>query len=108
MSDPTTASSSFLHLAGAFCFGTVIGWTAQYILGRAKTLSVASITSFVGAIAGAGVVAIFKAPNLFATYCIGLALAYFARAFFTAEQIKKAILDDAAKAINEKPKHDQP
>jgi hypothetical protein len=64
--------------AGALAFGLVIGWVTYRTLrrrsGRAKITDVATV---IGAVAGAGVTAIFDKPTLFGYYGVGLAIGFF-------------------------------
>jgi len=63
---------------GPFCFGLVIGWVTYRTL-RRKTDGVAlgDIAGVIGAVGGAAVVALFKS-NAFDSYCVGLAIGFFA------------------------------
>jgi hypothetical protein len=63
---------------GAFCFGVVIGWVTYRTLRRSnETVALSNIATVVGAVGGAAVTALFPDPNLFAWYCIGLAIGFF-------------------------------
>jgi len=64
---------------GAFCFGLVIGWVTYRTL-RRKTdgAALGDIAAVIGAVGGAIVTTRFNAPNLFATYSIGLTVGFFA------------------------------
>jgi hypothetical protein len=67
-----------MELAGAFCFGMVVGWVTYRTLRRkegAATLS--DISSVLGAIGGAAVTALFKNEQMFGMYSIGLAVGFF-------------------------------
>jgi hypothetical protein len=64
--------------AGAFCFGAVVGWITKEATIRTDNFSVGTVSSVIGVVGGAAVTAIFKADWLFANYCIGLALGFFA------------------------------
>jgi len=65
---------------GAFCFGAVIGWVTKEAMVRSDKLSISHIAVIIGAVGGAGITKLFDKGVPFATYCIGLALAFF---FFT-------------------------
>ncbi len=87
---------------GALCFALVIGWTAHYVLIRTKKINIGSISSFVAAVGGGGVIRLFgEQPRLFAVYSIGLALSYFARAFFTHPRVTDWIMNEAFSKKNE-------
>jgi len=63
---------------GSLCFGLVIGWITYRMLRKTKeTVSLSSISTVIGAVGGAAVMAIFKEMDVFATYCIGLAAGFF-------------------------------
>ncbi len=63
---------------GAGCFGAVVGWMTYFILRRAKPTALTDISTVVGAIGGATVLALFDAKGaLFGAYAIGLALGFF-------------------------------
>lgn len=67
------------QISGAGAFGAIIGWFVYYI-NRYRTgeVSFADITTLIGAIGGAGVLALFNNnPNLFAGYGIGLFIGFF-------------------------------
>lgn len=65
---------------GAMCFGAVIGWITKEAMVRSDKLSVSHIAVVIGAVGGAGITKLFDKGVPFATYCIGLAIAFF---FFT-------------------------
>lgn len=68
----------FLQLFGAFCFGSVIGWTLRYVLAHSKNISVSSLGTVVGSVGGAAITALFdRAGGMFGTYSIGLAIGFF-------------------------------
>lgn len=64
--------------AGPFSFGLVVGWVTYRTL-RRKTDGVAlgDIAAVIGAVGGATVVGLFKS-GAFDSYCIGLAVGFFA------------------------------
>lgn len=89
-------SSAWYEIFGAACFGGVIGWTAHNVLHRTAKVSVASIASFTAAVGGGGVLRAFGSEFPFlAVYCIGLAAAYFSRAFFTQGPVLESIIGSA-------------
>jgi hypothetical protein len=67
-----------MELLGPFSFGLVTGWVCYRTL-RRKTdgAALGDIASVVGAVGGAAVVALFK-NAAFDSYCIGLAVGFFA------------------------------
>lgn len=65
---------------GAFAFGAVIGWNL-YLINRYRTgaVSLADLTTLIGAIGGGAVLALFEPKSdLFGFYGIGLAVGFFA------------------------------
>lgn len=63
---------------GPFCFGLIIGWVTYRTLRRkAEGVALGDIAAVIGALGGATVVALFKAAG-FDSYCIGLAIGFFA------------------------------
>lgn len=68
-----------LPLIGAAFFGLVIGWIIYRTLRRKEgSAALSDISTVIGAVGGAAVVAIFKTDDLFAAYSIGLAIGFFA------------------------------
>lgn len=68
---------SFIEI-GALAFGLVIGWlTYRTIIFRKEDAALADIAIVIGAVGGAAITGIFKDPNLFAGYSIGLAAGFF-------------------------------
>jgi len=64
---------------GATCFGLVIGWITYRTLRRKEGGSaISDIATVIGAIGGAGVTVLFDKPEIFSSYCIGLAIGFFA------------------------------
>jgi uncharacterized membrane protein YeaQ/YmgE (transglycosylase-associated protein family) len=67
-----------MDFLGPFCFGLVIGWVTYRTLRRkAEGVALGDIASVLGAIGGATIVALFK-NAAFNSYCIGLAVGFFA------------------------------
>ncbi len=64
---------------GALLFGVVIGWVTYRTLRRTnETVSLSNIATVIGAVGGAAVTALFKDAALFAWYCVGLFIGFFA------------------------------
>jgi hypothetical protein len=77
MANGTPAST--LQLIGAGCFGAILGWYLYYI-NRYRTglVDFGDIITILGAIGGAGVLALFPSgTDMFGTYGIGLAVGFF-------------------------------
>jgi hypothetical protein len=67
-----------MELAGAFCFGMVVGWVTYRTLRRKEgAAALSDISSVLGAIGGAAVTALFKNEQMFGMYSIGLAVGFF-------------------------------
>lgn len=67
-----------VELIGALCFGIVIGWVSYRTLRRqGETVAISNIATVIGAVGGGAVTALFKTPDLFGWYCIGLAGGFF-------------------------------
>ncbi|WP_412062041.1 hypothetical protein [Rubrivirga sp. IMCC45206] len=65
-------------LAGAFAFGTVVGWVTYRTIRRSETTGLADIAAVIGAVGGAAVLVLFPAGTaLFGAYGIGLAVGFF-------------------------------
>jgi MFS family permease len=64
---------------GAFCFGLVVGWFTYFVnRHRQDAVSLADVSTIIGAIGGAAVLGLFPAKTaLFGWYGIGLALGFF-------------------------------
>jgi hypothetical protein len=63
---------------GPLCFGLVVGWVTYRTLRRkADGVGIADIASVVGAVGGATIIAVFK-KEAFDSYCVGLAVGFFA------------------------------
>ena len=81
----------FLELAGAVCFGMVIGFITYRTLRRShETVSLSNIATVLGAVGGAAVAAMFDDRQLFGAYCIGLAVGFF---FYLI--LAETVLDDS-------------
>ena len=64
---------------GPAAFGIVIGWiTYRTLTRRAEAVLLSDIATVVGAVGGAPVAALFKDPQSFGAYCIGLLAGFFA------------------------------
>jgi hypothetical protein len=71
--------ASGLQLAGAFCFGVLIGWYAYY-LNRYRTdaIQLSDLAAMIGAVGGGAVLALFPAStDLFGAYGVGLVTGFF-------------------------------
>ena len=81
----------FLELAGAVCFGMVIGFITYRTLRRShETVSLSNIATVIGAVGGAAVTSMFKSSQMFGAYCIGLAVGFF---FYLI--LAETVLDDS-------------
>jgi hypothetical protein len=68
---------TFVQL-GALAFGLVIGWVTYRTLRRTgETVALSNIATVIGAVGGAAVTSLFDSEDLFAAYCIGLAIGFF-------------------------------
>lgn len=68
-----------LQMAGAICFGALIGWFIYYI-NRYRTgdVQMTDLVTLIGVIGGTAVLALFPAKtDLFGAYGIGLAVGFF-------------------------------
>ncbi len=75
--EATTASQ--VQMAGAVCFGAIIGWYV-YMINRYRKSDVqaSDIVTLIGAIGGSAVLALFKSgTDLFGAYGVGLAAGFF-------------------------------
>ena len=71
-------TTSDLQLWGAAGFGLVLGWYLYFLNRYRKEISLADLTTVVGAIGGAGILALFPAKtDLFGAYGVGLAVGFF-------------------------------
>lgn len=67
-----------IEILGALCFGIIVGWVTYRTLRRqGETVALSNIASVIAAIGGGAVTAIFKAPDVFSWYCIGLFIGFF-------------------------------
>ena len=81
----------FLELAGAVCFGMVVGFVTYRTLRRShETVSLSNIATVIGAVGGAAVTAMFDDGQMFGAYCIGLAVGFF---FYLI--LAETVLDDS-------------
>jgi hypothetical protein len=71
---------SLIQLAGAVCFGLVIGWYVYYLNRYRKgDVQLSDLVTLVGVLGGGAVLALFPAKSdLFGAYGVGLALGFFA------------------------------
>jgi hypothetical protein len=66
-------------IAGALCFGLVIGWVTYRTLRRSQTNGLSDIATIIGAVGGGAVTSLFPSGDtMFGGYCIGLAVGFFA------------------------------
>lgn len=69
----------WIGLAGALCFGVVIGWVTSRTLRRSQPGGLTDIATVFGAVGGAAVTALFRRETgEFGTYCVGLFIGFFA------------------------------
>jgi hypothetical protein len=67
-----------LAMIGAGCFGLVIGWTTYRTLRRREgAAALSDIAVVIGAVGGGAVTVVFKEPDIFGGYAIGLAVGFF-------------------------------
>ncbi|MGA7731330.1 MAG: hypothetical protein WCD37_08660 [Chloroflexia bacterium] len=78
--EAVATETSAMQVIGAGLFGLVIGWYLFYINRHRKSdLQLGDLATLVGILGGAAVLAIFpQGSDLFAGYCIGLAIGFFA------------------------------
>jgi O-antigen/teichoic acid export membrane protein len=70
---------SNIALAGAACFGIVVGWITYRTLRRREGAALLSdIATVIGALGGAAIITLFDDPELFGWYAIGLVIGFFA------------------------------
>jgi len=76
---PNGTPASVLQLIGAGCFGAILGWYLYFINRyRNGPVEFGDIITILGAIGGAGVLALFPSgTDMFGAYGIGLALGFF-------------------------------
>jgi hypothetical protein len=73
------SDTSIIQLAGAFCFGGIIGWYV-YIINRnhKEGMQLSHLTALIGVIGGGAVIALFPlSTDLFGAYGIGLGIGFF-------------------------------
>jgi hypothetical protein len=77
MANGTPATT--IQLIGAGCFGAILGWYLYFINRyRSGPVDFGDIVTILGAIGGAGVLALFPSgTDLFGAYGIGLAIGFF-------------------------------
>lgn len=77
IASPQTATN--LQIAGAACFGALIGWYVYYInRHRRDDVQMSDLVTLIGVIGGTAVLALFPArTDLFGAYGIGLAAGFF-------------------------------
>ena len=78
---------SGLLVAGAICFGSVVGWMTHCVLQSAQEMTAQWLGAVLGVIGGGAVTAVFEDKELFASYCIGLAIFFFVRSLLAAFDI---------------------
>lgn len=72
------AAASDLQQWGAFAFGLVLGWFLYFLNRYRKEVSLADLTTVIGAVGGGAILALFPAKtDLFGAYGIGLAVGFF-------------------------------
>lgn len=75
----TETSASAFQLAGAACFGMVVGWFAYYLNRYRTDVKLADLATLTAAIGAGAVLTLFPAKtDLFAAYAVGLAVGFFA------------------------------
>lgn len=68
-----------IPMVGAWCFGAVVGWITYRTLRRREgSAQLSDIATVIGVLGGAAVTALFKLPDLFGVYCIGVFIGFFA------------------------------
>ena len=69
---------TILQFIGALAFGAVIGWVTYFIMRRAQPKALNDITTIIGILGGAGIIALFDPEGpVFGGYAIGLAVGFF-------------------------------
>jgi hypothetical protein len=67
-----------VEIIGALCFGIIIGWVTYRTLRRqGETVALSNIASVLAAIGGGAVTGLFKTPEIFSWYSIGLFIGFF-------------------------------
>jgi hypothetical protein len=83
--DSTQIASSItsVSIAGAACFGLVVGWMAQRVFEVQRTPNVSWLVSMISVIGGGAVTSLFGSRTvMFSGYAVGLACAFFAATLF--------------------------
>lgn len=71
-------AASTLQKWGAFGFGLVLGWYLYFVNRYRKEISLADLTTVIGAVGGGAILALFPAESdLFGAYGLGLAAGFF-------------------------------
>ncbi|SOC51205.1 hypothetical protein [Ornithinimicrobium cerasi] len=71
-------AASIVQMLGALGFGLVLGWFLYYLNRYRREVALGDLTTVIGAIGGAAVLALFPAgTDLFGAYGIGLAGGFF-------------------------------
>jgi hypothetical protein len=72
-------NASALQLAGAWCFGLLIGWFVYFVNRYRTETSLSDIGALAGVVGGGAVLTLFpEQTDLFGAYGIGLAMGFFA------------------------------
>jgi hypothetical protein len=67
-----------MEVAGAICFGLVMGWVTYRTLRRSEDkVGLSDIATVFGAVGGAAVTTLFDEHNVFGGYAVGLAVGFF-------------------------------
>jgi uncharacterized membrane protein YeaQ/YmgE (transglycosylase-associated protein family) len=89
-------------IIGALCFGLVVGWVTYRTLRRSQTNGLSDIATIIGAVGGAAVTSLFPAGGeMFASYCLGLAIGFFAYLIAAGIITVKSAENPALKPVNE-------
>lgn len=73
-----SAQASGIQMWGAFGFGLMLGWFLYFLNRYRKEVTLADLTTVIGAVGGAAILALFPAKtDLFGAYGIGLAVGFF-------------------------------
>lgn len=90
MPDGTPAST--LQLIGAGCFGAILGWYLYFINRyRSGPVEFGDIITILGAVGGAGVLALFPSgTDLFGAYGIGLAIGFFGYFIILSDLVRRS------------------
>jgi len=91
-------NTSYLTIFGAASFGLVIGWSTSLAILKAPKFGLTQLAALIAAIGGGAVTALFKAPDLFGAYSIGLALAFFSHRILSHKSVAKLIDEEIKKA----------